>query len=83
MPEKKRDEKDEKGEEKRGEKEEKWRRDRVSAVVWALIAVWAALIILAEVTDFGEDLGNWWCFCCSVHSIACSCRRRGGRWRVA
>lgn len=57
----KKEEKGEKEEEKKREKDEKWRRDRVSAVGWALILIWGALIILAETTNFADkSLGDWW-----------------------
>jgi hypothetical protein len=39
---------DEKEVEKREEKEEKWRRDPLSAVVWAAIFVWAGLVLLVD-----------------------------------
>jgi len=46
----------EKEEEKRGEKDEKeekrwdekWRRDPLSAIVWAAILIWAGLVLLAD-----------------------------------
>ncbi len=52
MPDEKFDEKDrEKREEKSAEEkswEEKYRRDPVNSVVWALILVWAGLVLLAD-----------------------------------
>jgi low affinity Fe/Cu permease len=53
-------EKEEKEEEKRGEKQEKeekswdekWRRDPLSAVVWAGILIWAGLVLLVENMGF-------------------------------
>ena len=53
--------KDEKEEEKTLEKEdektweEKWRRDPLSAAVWAIILIWAGLVLLAETMGL---LGN-------------------------
>ena len=59
--EEKKREKDEKEEEKRKGWGEKWRRDPISAVGWAAVLIWAALIILAEATGFAVDsLGDWW-----------------------
>ena len=47
------DEKDEKSNEKEREKsEEKWRRDPLSAVVWAAILIWAGLVFLASNLGF-------------------------------
>lgn len=42
--------------------EEKWRRDPVSAVAWALILVWAGLVLLAENLDLftAWELFNAW-----------------------
>lgn len=50
MSERQHNEKEEKEEEKREEKswEEKWRRDPLSAIVWAAILVWAGLVLLAS-----------------------------------
>jgi low affinity Fe/Cu permease len=56
MSERQRNEKGEKEEEKRNEKQEKeekswdekWRRDPLSAVVWAGILIWAGLVLLAD-----------------------------------
>ena len=59
--EEKKREKDEKEEEKRRGWGEKWQRDRVNAVVWASVLIWAALVILAEATGFaGDSFGDWW-----------------------
>ena len=58
--EEKRREKDEKEDEKRKGWDEKWRRDRVNAVSWAAVLIWAALVILAETTDYAEDHFSWW-----------------------
>jgi hypothetical protein len=59
--EEKKREKDEKEEEKRKGWSEKWRRDRVNAVIWSSVLLWAALVILAEVTGFADDsFGDWW-----------------------
>ncbi len=48
--EKEHEKQDEKQEEKEQEKswEEKWQRDPVNTVVWALIFMWAGLVLLAE-----------------------------------
>ena len=54
-------EKDEKEEEKNKGWSEKWRRDRVNAVVWSSVLIWAALVILAEATGFADDqFADWW-----------------------
>jgi peptidoglycan/LPS O-acetylase OafA/YrhL len=59
--EEKKREKDEKEEEKRKGWGEKWQRDRLNAMVWASVLVWAALVILAEATGFADDsFGDWW-----------------------
>lgn len=44
------DEKDEKEVDKREEKtaEEKWRRDPLGSITWAIILVWAGLVLLAD-----------------------------------
>jgi hypothetical protein len=44
------DEKDEKDEEKSWD--EKWRRDPLSALVWAIILIWAGVVLLAENLGF-------------------------------
>ena len=45
------DEKDEKTSEKEMEKsQEKWERDPLGAVVWALILIWAGVVLLASTT---------------------------------
>ncbi len=69
MSERRREEKDEEKKREKEEKEEeknrgwteKWRRDRVNALTWASVLIWAALIILAETTGFaGDQFGDWW-----------------------
>ena len=57
------DEKQEKADEKRDEKspqekswDEKWQRDPVNAVVWALILIWAGLVLLANNLNY---LDRW------------------------
>ena len=55
-------------EEKRGEKQEKeekswdekWRRDPLSAVVWAVILIWAGLSFLAETMGLLGNLREVW-----------------------
>jgi len=60
MPDEKGDEKEmEKREEKAPEEknwDEKWRRDPLSAVVWAAIFIWAGLVLLAETTGYLNTL---------------------------
>ncbi|HSJ58586.1 MAG TPA: hypothetical protein VLC95_15495 [Anaerolineae bacterium] len=55
--ERRRDEKQEKNEKDSGDNwDEKWRNDPVNAAVWALILIWAGLVLLfenMEVLDFG------------------------------
>jgi len=59
--EEKRREKDEKEEEKHKGWGEKWRRDRLNALVWASVLIWAALVILASASGFADDnFGDWW-----------------------
>lgn len=61
------EEKEEEKHEKEGEKEEKswdekWRRDPLSAVVWAAILIWAGLVLLAGNLDllaFLPELETW------------------------
>ncbi|TET45144.1 hypothetical protein E3J62_08525 [candidate division TA06 bacterium] len=36
-----------------------WRKDRLDAVGWAAIFIWAALVILAGTTGFGAKF-SWW-----------------------
>jgi hypothetical protein len=58
----KRDEKQEKENEKREKSlDEKWRRDPVSAAVWAFILIWAGLVFLADNLNLLEDspLEGW------------------------
>jgi len=63
MSEKDRNEKEEKDEKDSGESwDEKWRRDPVDAAGWALILIWAGLVLLAANFDFiwtGSFTENW------------------------
>jgi hypothetical protein len=70
MPDRQYYEKNEKEEEKRSDKEEKeeknweekWRRDPLSALVWAAILIWAGLVLLASNLDIltrYERLDAW------------------------
>ncbi|MGQ9682617.1 MAG: hypothetical protein ACUVX9_08785 [Anaerolineae bacterium] len=60
-----RDEKDEKEEEKEREKREEkgrgtsWRADGLSAAVWALILIWAGLVLLADNTGYLVRSVGW------------------------
>jgi len=59
---------DEKEEEKRGEKDEKdekswdekWRRDPLSAIIWAVILIWAGLVLLAGNMGLLNNLREAW-----------------------
>jgi uncharacterized membrane protein len=55
-------EKQEKEQEKQEKSwDEKWRRDPLSAAVWAMILIWAGLVLLAaNLNLFGWDTGNVW-----------------------
>jgi hypothetical protein len=57
----KQEKQNEKEEKERTEKtqEEKWRRDPLSAVIWAIILIWAGLVLLAENMGYLANLGNW------------------------
>lgn len=55
----KRREKDEKEDEKRKGWDEKWRRDRINALLWALVLIWGAVVIILDTTGVMDDVG-WW-----------------------
>jgi hypothetical protein len=58
MTEQWRDEKEEKNEKGRDESwDEKWRRDPINAAMWALILIWAGLMLLASNLGWLDDLG--------------------------
>ena len=55
---------EEKEEEKRHEKdeksqEEKWRRDPLSAIVWACILIWAGVVLLLGNLDLPLPMNDW------------------------
>ncbi|MBN1658041.1 MAG: hypothetical protein JXA93_06545 [Anaerolineae bacterium] len=60
--ERRRDEKGEKNEKDEGDSwDEKWRNDPVNAAVWALVLIWAGLVLLADnmnLIGFG-DMESW------------------------
>ena len=60
--EKEEEKRNEKGVNARGEKswDEKWRRDPINAVSWAVIFIWAGLVLLAGTTNWGPDMFSWW-----------------------
>jgi hypothetical protein len=62
MPDEKFDEKDrEKREEKSPQEkswDEKWRRDPLSAIIWALILIWAGLALVANNAGMIDDWGS-------------------------
>ena len=39
--------------------DERWKSDRVDAVGWAALLIWAAVVVLATNTSFSEDY-SWW-----------------------
>jgi hypothetical protein len=47
---------DEKQEEKSASWDEKWRRDPLSAIVWACILIWAGIVLLMETTNILSNL---------------------------
>jgi hypothetical protein len=61
MSEQIRNEKEEKDEKDRGDSwDEKWRRDPVDAAAWALIFIWAGLVLIAvNLNLFGIGWGAW------------------------
>jgi hypothetical protein len=61
MEERRRNEKDEKEEKDQGGWDEKWRRDPVEAAMWALLLIWAGIVLLAANVGIFGDVGNdWW-----------------------
>ena len=54
-PRKEKDEKDEKGREESWD--EKWRRDPLNAAGWALILIWAGLVLIADNVGMLDNLG--------------------------
>ena len=58
MSERPRNEKEEKDEKDQGESwDEKWRRDPLNAVWWALILIWAGLVLIADNVGMLDNLG--------------------------
>ncbi|MGA9349044.1 MAG: hypothetical protein WBW48_09600 [Anaerolineae bacterium] len=58
MSERPRDEKEEKDEKGRKESwDEKWRRDPLNAAMWALVLIWAGLVLIAENVGILDNLG--------------------------
>ena len=62
MSERPRDEKEEKEEKDQGGWDEKWRRDPVDAAMWAILLIWAGIMLLASnmgVFDGFEQIEPW------------------------
>jgi len=62
MSERPRDEKEEKDEKDQGGWDEKWRRDPVDAAMWAILLIWAGIVLLASnMGVFGgiEEVETW------------------------
>jgi len=57
MSERPRDEKEEKEEKDQGGWDEKWRRDPVDAAMWAILLIWAGVVLLAGNLDLFVDTG--------------------------
>lgn len=57
MSEKPRNEKEEKDEKDQGGWDEKWRRDPVDAAMWAIILIWAGIVLLASNVNAFDDWG--------------------------
>lgn len=58
MSERPRNEKEEKDEKGQGESwDEKWRRDPLEAATWAVILIWAGLVLLGANAGFFDDWG--------------------------
>jgi hypothetical protein len=57
MSERPRDEKEEKDEKDQGGWDEKWRRDPVDAAMWAILLIWAGLLLLAGNLGLFDDTG--------------------------
>jgi hypothetical protein len=54
---------EEKDEKNRNEKswDEKWQRDPINTVAWAVIFIWAGLVLLADTTHWGPNtFPTWW-----------------------
>lgn len=58
MSEQPRDEKEEKEEKDQGGWDEKWRRDPVDAAMWAILLIWAGIVLLAANMGIFDDLGD-------------------------
>lgn len=59
MSEPRRDEKEEKPEKGRDESwDEKWRRDPVDAAMWAVILIWAGVVLLGANIGWFDDIGG-------------------------
>ena len=58
MSERPRDEKEEKEEKAQGGWDEKWRRDPVDAAMWAILLIWAGIVLLAANMGLFDDLGG-------------------------
>jgi hypothetical protein len=50
-------EKEEKDEKDQGGWDEKWRRDPVDAAMWAIILIWAGIVLLASNINYFDDWG--------------------------
>jgi hypothetical protein len=57
MSERRRDEKEEKDEKDQGGWDEKWRRDPIDAAMWAIILIWAGIVLLAANMNVFDDWG--------------------------
>ena len=62
MNEKEEEKTEEKAGRNRNEKnwDEKWRRDPINVATWAIMFIWAGLVLLAENTHWGSDTFSWW-----------------------
>jgi len=49
----------EKEKEKSSSEKEWWQSDRVDAIGWGAAFIWGALVLLAEITNFGANY-SWW-----------------------
>jgi hypothetical protein len=62
MSQRRRDEKEEKDEKDQGGWDEKWRRDPVDAAMWAILLIWAGIMLLASnmgAFDGFEQIEAW------------------------